>query len=393
MLISPLSLGAVLRVCAAFIQTVWGGGVAGNSPGNASGLLGVASLSSAGPSAWMGQSFYDWSASTHYLVSSAHSTSIQSFCHQSLSGLTTYVTFDATSTIKAVTGDGSGSLWVADTGRGVIRARYYFLQWMWQSAYVSWTFRSASAPMSLLYDAANANLYFTDSSIILRAPSSNSGALLFGVGAVAQVVASLTAVSSLTWSSDQKLIFLIDAGAVKCLNTSSLAVTLLAPAAAFTNLTALSLLPDGVSLLVADLQPGGYSVLKRVTLNPVTVSVHAANAANSSCTGAGNTYQGGVLTTACWGVIHAMSLGAGVTSGQVFVSEANTGRLKVIDYPSGGRVFVKIGGGAANNGYSSASSVPSGWAPGQGHNAFFEHSATAIIFDSTGTQGYLAEPV
>ena len=342
----------------------------------------------------MGQSFYDWSTSTHYLLDSGHPTSLKAFNPLSSSGLSIYATFDSTSLLRAVTGDGSGALWVADTGVGVIRSRFATStgSWAWQAAYAQWTFRNASAPTSLLYDAVNGVIYFTDSASVVRAPAASPAAQLGG-GAAAQIVASLTAVSCLTWSADQRSIFLLDAGAVKQLSTSTYTTTVVAPASSFTHATALSLLPDGLSLLIADLQPAGYSVLRRVSLSPVAVTLHAANAANSSCTGVGSTYQGGTLATACWGSIQWMSLGAGAASGHVFVSESNSGRLKSIDYNDGGLVTVRVGGGTANNGYTSGTSTPSGWAPGLQRSAFFDPSMTAIIFDSKGTQGYIAQPV
>ena len=296
-----------------------------------------------------------------------------------------------------MTGDGLGNLWATDVGGGAIRARWKNVTsgaWVWQSTFVTWPFTAPSFAASILYHNSTASLYFSDTTAIVRAAvnvSAYGGTGGLGVNTTV-VNQSFSSVSNLTWSADQRSIYLLDGGAVKQMSVFSYTVTVLAPSSSFTQPTALSLLPDGASLLIADLQSGGYSVLKRLSLSNLSLSLFASNTANSSCSGTNATYQSGALSTSCWGLIHAMTLGSGAASGKVFVLEVNTGRMKVIDYWAG-MVSVLLGGGKANSFLSNATNPPSGWASGVGVQSSFERTTGPIIFDSTGLTGYIAEPV
>ena len=367
----------------------------GNTPGSVNGAVSVASLSSAGAGAWMGQGWFDFNSSTHLLTDSGRNTTLKAFASWSSAGLTAlYTSPSASSVLKAVVGDGQGRYWLTDPGRGLIVSRCVSAgQLVWQPAYASYSFVSVSAPSSMVVDVTGGLLYFTDSTSIQRGPAYSSSACSSGSSTLFHpLVSGLTSASNLTWAGDLRSLFFLDAGAVKQLDLTRMLLVVVAGAGNFSDPTALTLTPDRTSLLVADLQPSGWSVLKRLTVSPFSLSLYALNAANSSCTGVNATYQSGTLSTACWGSIQSLYTGSGTASDQVFALEANTGRIKVIEY-STGRVWVLLGGGAASDGFSNAASQPTGWASGLATQAVFEHSMTAIVFDQSGSMGYIAEPV
>jgi hypothetical protein len=391
----------VLLLMSGFTETVWGGGVSGVTPGSINGPVGVASLSSAGVTGWMGQSFYDWSTSTHYLTDSGHTGQVKAFNPSSSTGLTTFYSSTNTSTlIKAVGGDGNGTVYWVDVGRGIVSQRCINRTtrlWSSASTLINYPFKSSAVAVSLLYDTTTTGggvLYFTDTTVIIRVVINSSLSCSAPPSTplpLSRVGPTMTSVSNLTWSSDHRSIYFLDNGAVKQITLDTYTVTTLAPSTSFVHPTALTLLLDGQSLLIADLQSSGYSLLVRLFLLNSSTTIYASNVLQSSCS-ANQSYQSGTLSTSCWGVIHCMYLGSGTSSGLIHVHEVNTGRIKVIEWLTG-RVWVLIGGGAANDGFTLPELIPSGWASGVGWQSSFEHTVTAIVFDPTGTIGYVAEPV
>ena len=195
---------------------MWGGGYSGNTPGNSNGALGSSALSSTGASAWMGLPYFEVSSSSQYFVDSGHPTSIKLHNPVSQNGLQLWYSFDSSSILKAVTGDGQGSVWVVDVGHEVIRFYTYTLLngWFWM-AFSYWGFSSKTAPSSILYDGTANYVYFSDVNNIVRAPV-NFFAIVSGSAVTATVVATFTRVSALSWSGDQhSFIYFLDAGAVR----------------------------------------------------------------------------------------------------------------------------------------------------------------------------------
>ena len=375
---------------AAFVQTVWGGGVGGNTPGSENGVLGVSSLSSAGHTGWFGQSYFYSPNTTLFVLDSGHPSTVASYSPFDPSGLSTAASFasacgDDTSVLKALISDLNGTHWLLDPGCGAIWWGHFGGGGSF-SRYLNWTFVSAAHPASMALDSTHSFLYFTDTSAVYVM----SAHWPFSTPVR---IANTTAASNLSLSLDGRSLYFLDGASVKRIALPNNTVTTLAIGSALSLPSALCVAPDGVGLLVADVQAGNYSVIKYVSLTSVyPVSVLAPNPLKSNCGLNSSSYQSGDLSTACWGSIQQIALGSGVESQSVFFFEANTGRVKQLSWQSQ-LVSTWLGGGAPNNGFSNPNNTAHGWAQGVGAESAFESSMTAIIFNAAGQVGYVAEPV
>ena len=312
---------------AALTQTVWGGGSAGNTPSNTNGLLGTASLSSAGPTAWMGSSTFNPSTSDFLLVDSGHPAAVKKYNAQSLTGLTTYISSvtqspcaAGVSTVKAVVTDNSTNVWLVDASCGNVV--YYRTSTSAFTTVMSSLPIDPTLPVSLVINRANTFLYLGFSSSILRVPPTcKNTAVNCTAYRQTSLVAGSTAVSNLTLSFNEQWLYFIDAQGIK--NISALLPLTSYPNTATTlitcgtgqlvvNPTAIAMSPDGAGLVIADYLPAGYTQIKYLNLSTLAVTTIGPNNVQSNCSVNSPTYQNGWIGgPACWGVIHQIITGTG----------------------------------------------------------------------------------
>ena len=403
--LSPGSSGT-----AALLQTVWGGGSSGNTPSNTNGLFGTASLSSAGPTAWMGSSTFNPATSDFLLVDSGHPASVKKYNAQSLTGLTTYISSvtqspcaAGVSTVKAVVADNSTNVWLVDASCGNLV--YYRTSTTSFTTVMSSLVIDPTLPVSLVINRANPFLFLGFSSSILRVPPTCSNTAL-NCTAYRQttLVAGSTAVSNLTLSFNEQWLYFIDAQGIKSVYAlfplASYPITATTLVSSGTgqlvvNPTAIAMSPDSLGLIIADYLSAGYTQIKYLSLSTLAVTTIGPNNVQSNCSVNSPTYQNGWIGgPACWGVIHQIITGTGTMSNQLLFFEVNTGRIRALDWPSQ-LVRTVIGGGAANTGTwsSTPNNVPNGWATGVGVESSFDAAMTALAWDVNSNQGVVAEPV
>ena len=390
------------------IQTVWGGGVSGNTPGNTNGGLGVASLSSAGPTAWMGSSHFDPSTSTFYLVDSGHNTSIKAYSPLNASGLVTYSSVPASpcsgsQLVKAVMADNSSGLWAVDSGCSNIL--YLSAAGTWTTALSSLGI-DATKPASLAQRRDSSVVYASLSSSVVRMQRALVGCVSAGQGGCSGYTTTLvntTAASNLALSFNEQLLYYIDVSAIRSINvtlstsqypvSSPTLLLLTGTGQSVVNPTALATSPDGLGLVIADLLPAGYSQIKYLNLSSSTVTTIGPNNVQSNCGNSSNTYQNGWIGgPACFGLIQQIITGTGTLGNQLLFFEVNTGRIRALDW-STQLMRTLIGGGPANNGFSAASNTPKGWAKGYGTESSLDRNLTGLVWDTTRNVGYVARQV
>ena len=393
----------------AFIQTAWGGGVGGNTPGSVNGPLGVASLSSSGARAWMGCSFFDAATSNFLLVDSGHPTSVKLYNAQNSSGLVTYASSVPSTdcsggpqALKAVAADTSGGVWVVDSGCGNVL--YLASNGQWTTA-LSLPI-SPNLPASFAMRRDNAYLYVSVSTSILSLAKQLVACVnadTVGCGAFVVTLVNTTAASNLTLSFDQQTLYFLDTNAIRRVSltlpaasypTTATTVVSTGAAQSIVNPTAMAMSPDGSSLVVADLLSAGYSQIKQVSLtSPFTVSILGPNNVQSNCGAGANTYQNGWIGgAACFGLIQQIITGTGTLGNQMLFFEVNTGRIRAYDWAATS-MRTLIGGGAPNNGFSNPANTPIGWAKGYGTESSFDVNLNAMAWDTVNNMGYAAQQV
>ena len=205
---------------AALVQTVWGGGSAGNTPSNTNGVLGVASLSSAGPTAWMGSSTFCPYTSNFLIVDSGHPAAIKLYNPQNSLGLYTLIpnvtqpscpVGTANSVVKAVVTDNSTNLWIVDAACGNL------VFYKTSSAAFSTVMPLAidpTLPVSLAMKRDNTYLFLSYSSVVYRLPSTCSKAAVNCSAVAVSMAKSVTAPSNLTLSFDENTLYFIDTAVI-----------------------------------------------------------------------------------------------------------------------------------------------------------------------------------
>ena len=407
---SPGSSGS-----AALIQTVWGGGSAGNTPaGNLTGQLGAASLSSPGSTAWMGSSAFCAANSNFLLVDSGHPSTVRSFSVQSATGLATHISGlaanltcppgAALSAWKAVVADSAANVWLVDAGCGNLVYYNYAAAAAGSSPFYLQFAMDPTKAVSLAMKRDNSYLYVAFNATIIRitpACTSGNGSLC---GYRQSIVNNAVSPSNLTLSLDESLLYFLDVGGIFSFNPIRLPTAYpVSPARvvstgvgqAIVNPTAIALAPYGAGLVVADYLPAGYSQIKYINLtaNNNSVSTIGPNSAQSNCSSGSATYQNGLLGgPACFGLIQQILTGTGTLGGQLLFFEVNTGRIRALDWASK-LMRTVVGGGPANNGFSNARNVPTGWATGFGAESALDTAMTALAWDPNLNVGVVAEPV
>ena len=392
----------------ALIQTAWGGGVSGNTPANVNGVLGVASLSSAGSTAWMGCSHFDPYTSTFYLVDSGHPTSIKSYNPLAATGLSPYISSvpaspcsSGSQRVKAVMADNSSGIWSIDSGCGNIQYRSAAGQW---TTALSLTIDPAK-PASIVQRRDNLVLYASLSTSIIRMQralvdcvrAASGGCSVYNVTLV-----NTAAASNITLSFDEQWLYYIDAATISrvIVNLANTAYPI-APTTLVTtgsgqsvvNPTAIAMSPDGRGLIIADYLPGNYSQIKYLNLSSLAVTTIGPNSALSNCGANSSTYQNGYIGgPACFGLIHQIITGTGTLGNQLLFFEVNTGRIRALDWSSQAMRTV-IGGGASNDGFTRPSNTPIGWAKGSGMESSLDSNLTGLVWDTTRNIGYVAQQV
>ena len=394
---------------AALVQTVWGGGTSGNTPSNTSGLLGAASLSSAGPTAWMGSSTFCPYTSNFLLLDSGHPTTIKVYNAQSATGLSTFISnvtqsscpggYSATSVLKAVETDNSTNLWIVDAGCGNLV--FYKSSSAAFTTVMSLVINPTLA-VSLAMKRDSTYLFLSFSSSILRLPPTCSNMAMNCSAYRVSLVAGSIAPSNLTLSFNEQSLYFIDVQSINRISAlmpitsypvtpTTLVTTGLGQA--IVNPTAMAMSPDGLGLIIADYMPAGYSQIKYLSLSTLAVVVIGPNKAQSNCGTNSSTYQNGWIGgPACFGLIHQIITGTGTMGNQMLFFEVNTGRIRALDW-STRLVRTVIGGGPANNGISNPNNVPNGWATGVSTESSFDSAMTALAWNVMNNTLIVAEPV
>ena len=391
---------------AAYVQTVWGGGSAGNTPSNTSGLLGTASLSSAGPTAWMGSSCFCSFTSNLLIVDSGHPSSVSLYNAQSSTGLYTILAAVtqpvcpvgiANSVVKAVVQDNNNNAWLVDAACGNLV--------FYKTATAAFTTVMAltidpTLPVSLAMKRDNSFLFLSFSSTILRVPPACSNTSIDCSAYRQTLVSGSTTPSNLTLSFNEQWLYFIDSQGIKRINTLMastaypvVATTLATTGAAIANPTAVAMSPDGLGLIIADYLPAAYTQIKYLNLSSLAITTIGPNSAHSNCSVNSGTYQNGWIGgPACFGLIQQIITGTGTLGNQLLLFEVNTGRIRALDW-STRLIRTLIGGGPANDGFSRPKNVPNGWATGVSVESSFDTAMTALAWDSANNLGIVAEPV
>ena len=393
------------------ISTAWGGGVSGNTPGNIGGAVGVASLSSAGATAWMGSSCFDANTSTFYLVDSGHPTSVSAYSAYSAGGLVSFTSVPpatgcvASQQVKAVQADGAGGLWSVDSGCGAVQYR--------DAAGVFTTALSVAPsptkPASLAIRRDATFVYAGLGTAIIRIASGLVACVKAGLGGCGVYNTTLvhtTAASNVTLSFDQQTAYYIDSASISSVSltlstasypTTATQLVLTGASRSIVYPTALALSPTGQALIVADYLSGGingnYTVIRSVNLSTLAVSTLGPNNVQSNCAAGSNSDQNGAIGgPACFGLIQQLVTGTGTLGGQLLFFEVNTGRIRALDW-STLLMRTVIGGGPVNNGYSDPSNTPLGWAKGYGAESSVDSALVGLQWDATHNVGYVAQTV
>ena len=391
----------------ALIQTAWGGGVSGNAPGNINGGLDVASLASAGSTAWMGSSHFDLYTSNFYTVDSGHPTSIKVYNPLNSSGLSTYLSSVPSSpcsgsqVLKAVLIDNSSGLWVIDCGCGNVQFRSAVGVWTTALSLSIDPTKPASLvsirDSSYLFASVSTSIIYINRGIIDCVKAASGGCGIYNVTLVKTVAAS-----NISLSFDERWLYYIETGAINAVNltlpltsypTTPTTLVTTGSGLPIINPTAMAVSPDGLGLVIADYLPAGYSRIKYLNFSSLTVVTIGPNNVQSNCGNCSNTYQNGYIGgPACFGLIQQIITGTGTQGNQLFFFEVNTGRVRALDW-STQLMRTVIGGGASNDGFSHPANTPMGWAKGFGKESSFDTNLTGLAWDTTRNIGYVAEQV